>query len=90
MALPGHIKGHENKAVTPAQAGVQWLSGAEGHWNPACAGMTLWGTEHVYIHRNVGLRCANPTYIIGRIGHYRLPPKPALKSSRSRTPPMAA
>ena len=60
----GHIKSHENKAVTPAKAGVQWLSGAEepaldpvsstgqalirGCWIPACAGMTLWGTKPVF------------------------------------------
>ena len=76
MALPGHIKSHENKAVTPAKAGVQWLSGDEepapdlirGHWIPApvqaggrlCAGMTLWGTEQVYFHRNFPWPVARP------------------------------
>ena len=34
----------------PLKRGVQWLSGVEGHWIPACAGMTLWGTARVHFH----------------------------------------
>ena len=41
----GHVKSHENNAVTPAKAGVQVF---RGQWIPAFAGMTIRGTTLVF------------------------------------------